>query len=172
MKRRRTALSLLAMFVLSSGCVGLPSINEISEPELTLVEVHIEDIKIGSMEFEIEIDIRNVNPATLYVDYLKVDFFIAGSMLGTADRDLDFIIGKFDTVDIELEYRIGMAEGTQTLIRLIQDKDFTYELKGLFYIKTAEGLQPLPFTREGRFGPSRKRKSAKKEEEAAAGGQE
>jgi hypothetical protein len=138
-----------AIIILVSGCVSLPSIKEISPPELVLADISFEEIRIGTMKFNVWVDIRNINKVPLSIDYMKADLMIADSILGAADTDRNIRIDKFETKRVELEYTIGMAGATQTVIRLVQKRGFDYTIKGLYYFNTLEGLEPMPFEQKG-----------------------
>jgi len=163
MTRAFILMSFCAILVCLSGCASLPSINQISEPELGLADIAFEEIKIGSMKFHVWLDIRNTNKVPLYIDYIRADLFIADSILGTAETDGDIKIGRLKTKRVRLEYTVGMAGAAQTLIRVIQKKDFAYTVKGVYYFNTKEGLKDMPFERKGRFTTRPKKKGEPEE---------
>ena len=151
MNRAHILLCFYSILICLSGCASLPSIHEISEPELVLSEITFEEIRIGNIKFHVWLDITNTNKVPLYIDYIKADLFIEDSALGAAETDTDVKIGKLKTKRVKLEYSVGMAGASQTLIRVIQNRDFAYMIKGIYYFNTVEGLKDMPFERKGYF---------------------
>ena len=165
MKRTRVFFSLFALSVFFAGCAGLPSVKDIKEPELLLADISFKEIKIGSMKFDVRLDIRNASSVPLYVEYLKADLFIAGSPLGTAHSSRSFKIDKFKSKSVKLEYRMGMFGAAQTIVQLIKSKDFSYTVSGFYTFNTKEGYQDIIFEKKGHFasGPEKNVEGAQKE---------
>ncbi len=136
----RGCIGLLALtLLLSAGCASyVPYADEIEDVSVDLMDVRPEDASIGSIKWEVDVNVSNPNTFDLRIEQLTVTLDIGDARLGTG-RKKGFTVAKYDDKDVGMEVRTSMLGIAGSVLGVIESKEFNYTMGAEVTYKTREG---------------------------------
>ncbi len=147
MRHSLAALLLATIPLLTAGCGSLG----LEPPDLTLVDLQLEDMTMLETSGRVTIRLANSNPEPLQVDGMAFDLRLDGRRIGKALSDEKVEVPRLSTVTVDAELNVSHLAIATLIPRWTEAETVSYELSGKVYVLTDFGRRGLRVNRSGRF---------------------
>ena len=137
------AVSLLAM----TGCTSIG----LEPPDLTLVNLQLEEVTVLESSGLVTLRIANSNPDPLVVDGLAINLKLDGRRIGKVLSAERLEIPRLSTATLEGELHVNHLAVLTLVQQILESEGVTYGLSGKVYVQTELGRRSLRIERAGRF---------------------
>ena len=146
---RSTLLSgSVVLSVLLSSCAGFE--NVVTAPNVSLRNVHIEDIGMGGQTFVLSFDVTNPNPFPLPIKTVDYSVKLDGHRFASGAAVSAFTVPAGSDSEFGISVDVNLLQTAPELLFIVRDasrRDIPYELKGQLGVD-------IPYTKPVKFEQS------------------
>ena len=140
-------LSLIASMIVLTGCTSIG----LEPPDLTLVNLQMEEVTVLESSGLVTLRIANSNPEPIVVDGLAINLKLEGRKIGKVLSAERIEIPRLSTATIEGELHVSHLAVLTLVQQMMEAEAMSYGLAGKVYVQTDLGRRSLRVERSGRF---------------------
>lgn len=151
LKSARGTFALLALtLIIPAGCAA-PGMR-MESPQITIVDIHVQELTLFETVFQIELRIINSNDASFEIKGVDCKLKINGKKFAAGVSDTNLKISPFSTVIIPMVLYSSVVDIVKGLHSFQDRENLEYEISGRLHISGGFLIPSiLPFTSEGRI---------------------
>ena len=139
------------ILVITTGLVSCGPRFPVAEPDVSIVDLTIDEVKLLETSFDITLRIANENPIPIFIDGAVYRIYLNGVSIGKGMSDASFEVPRLSSVTDRVTFRASNVAMGMKFKSIIDMKEFDYEIDGDLYVEVEGRSGRLKIHNRGHF---------------------